>query len=144
MRCKAVCPRCAKTVIVFTITIEEAWQPPEVCPICNQVVRFIISEGWDASPGEQQASRELDERMYLQGLRQAFIRMLGVCIEGLGADDSLVRKVRWLKEREEVKLRLHELCREFGDDSWPEDLYLPDVMEKHLAKPLWEMQKRAE
>lgn len=43
----------------------------------------------------------------------------------------------WNMEREETVKILRELCEEFGDNLWPDDLYLRDVIEKHLAKYLW-------
>jgi hypothetical protein len=40
----------------------------------------------------------------------------------------------WLKERENCIKILRELCQEFGDNTWTDDMNLADVLEKHLAK----------
>jgi len=45
------------------------------------------------------------------------------------------------KERAETILFLRELCEEFGDNEWKDDLHLKDILEKHLAKRLWEIDK---
>lgn len=39
-------------------------------------------------------------------------------------------------EREQTISALRELCAVFGDNDWPEDLNLADVVEKHLGKHL--------
>jgi hypothetical protein len=39
-------------------------------------------------------------------------------------------------EREKTISALRELCAAFGDNDWPNDLHLADVIEKHLGKHL--------
>lgn len=39
-------------------------------------------------------------------------------------------------ERTETVHALRELCKEFGDNDWSDDLHLADVIEKHLARHL--------
>jgi hypothetical protein len=40
------------------------------------------------------------------------------------------------REREMTIVALRSLCAEFGDNDWPDDLHLADVVEKHLGKHL--------
>lgn len=47
----------------------------------------------------------------------------------------------WNAERAAVVLILRELCQEFGDNDWAENAHLADVIEKHLAKHLWDKEK---
>lgn len=57
------------------------------------------------------------------------------CAE-LGADDPAARQAAWLAERAETVTALRELCREYGDNDWPDTLHLVDVIDKHLARHL--------
>lgn len=41
-------------------------------------------------------------------------------------------------ERKDLVAALREVCKAFGDNDWPDDLHLADVIEKHLAKHLHE------
>ena len=41
-----------------------------------------------------------------------------------------------LKEREVAVAALRELCGEYGDNDWADDLHLADVIEKHLRRHL--------
>ena len=42
----------------------------------------------------------------------------------------------WIIEREAAIRVLRCVCSEFGDNDWPDDLHLSDVIEKHLYRPL--------
>lgn len=44
-------------------------------------------------------------------------------------------------ERTAVVGVLRGLCCDFGDNDWSADLHLADVIEKHLAKYLWDKEK---
>ena len=39
-------------------------------------------------------------------------------------------------ERQETIRTLRGLCKDFGDNNWPDNLHLGDVIEKHLGKYL--------
>lgn len=41
-----------------------------------------------------------------------------------------------VSERQETIKSLRGLCKDFGDNDWPDDLHLADVIEKHLGKYL--------
>jgi predicted secreted protein len=46
-------------------------------------------------------------------------------------------------EREAAVQALREMCRDFGDNDWPEDLHLADILDKHLAKHLHARKRKA-
>lgn len=47
------------------------------------------------------------------------------------------QKDKWVdRERATTIAALRSLCAEFGDNDWPDDLHLADVVEKHLGKHL--------
>ena len=43
-------------------------------------------------------------------------------------------------ERAGVVVTLRALCADFGDNDWPDDLDIADVIEKHLSRHLYEKQ----
>lgn len=52
--------------------------------------------------------------------------------------DILIIRECWIGgERAEVVDILRELCKDYGDNDWEDNLNLRDVIEKHLAKHLW-------
>jgi hypothetical protein len=77
---------------------------------------------------------EKEELAYGVGARSAWTRMLQTALKELGHDapDS----ASLLIEREEAVAALRSLCADFGDNDWPDDLHLADVIEKHLGKHL--------
>lgn len=42
----------------------------------------------------------------------------------------------WRIERHQVVMALRSICSEFGDNDWPAELNLADVLEKHLRRHL--------
>lgn len=44
-------------------------------------------------------------------------------------------------ERKQIILIPRDLCAEFGDNDWSDMTYLPDIIEKHLAKHLWKKEQ---
>lgn len=49
---------------------------------------------------------------------------------------SDAKKLFEFTERQETIKSLRGLCKDFGDNDWPDDLHLADVIEKHLGKYL--------
>lgn len=47
-------------------------------------------------------------------------------------------EARWLSEREQAVAMLRQVCEVHGDNDWPDDLHLADVIEKHLDRHLEE------
>jgi hypothetical protein len=81
-----------------------------------------------------------DERdtAYTNGHQRAWLSMMNECIRQLGYEHAEVIQTRWIRERAELVLTLRAICEDFGDNDWPDDLNLADVMNKHLAKYLHE------
>ena len=75
-----------------------------------------------------------DERSYVEGNRRAWLTVLGTCLRELG--DDAPESARLTLERQEAVAQLRELCERFGDNDWPDDLHLADVIDKHLGRHL--------
>lgn len=102
-------------------------------PIVATVRRFDVS----ADIAAVQADR--GPRTFEEGCRHALMSMAGHLISELNASGG-PRTVASLtlaahRERLELVSVLRRLCAKLGDNDWPDDLYLPDVIEKHLR---WE------
>jgi hypothetical protein len=66
-------------------------------------------------------------------------------LAGLAPDeDPLVKLGRAVAQRREIVAALREVCEAYGDNDWPDDAYLPDVIEKHLGQHLDEKAEEAE
>ena len=79
---------------------------------------------------------EEQESIYMRGYAAAQLSMLNVCMRGLGVDDPVARAAAYLEERMAVIQYLRSECAEYGDNDWPDDLYISDIIEKHLLQPL--------
>lgn len=84
-------------------------------------------------PKDDQERSEID---YIRGSRAAWLAMLGECLGQLGYDDPEVQRVKWVNERESTVAMLRMVCGDHGDNEWPDNLHLADVIEKHLARHL--------
>lgn len=82
---------------------------------------------------------EKEELAYIEGQQTIWRVMLRKCIAHLipqydePGDKQLALLVA---ERSEAIAILRNLCEEFGDNDWDEDLYLADIIDKHLGKHL--------
>lgn len=76
------------------------------------------------------------EQSYTRGSRMALILMLQHVLKHLGYDDPEAAHVKWIAERELTVGVLRRVCGDHGDNDWPDDLCLADVVEKHLARQL--------
>lgn len=47
-------------------------------------------------------------------------------------------KPDYTNERKETYLLLKELCQDYGDNNWDEELAIPDIIEKHFSKHLYQ------
>ncbi len=79
----------------------------------------------------------MNEQSYIEGSRRAWLRMLQEAISQLGTEGDAHR---WIAERHEVVATLRRLCDVYGDNDWPDNLALQDVIEKHLWRHLDEDQ----
>ena len=73
-----------------------------------------------------------DEKSWVAGRRAALTSMLGRVLGDLGYQDAEASRAAWVLEREGVVRVLRRVCGDFGDNNWPVDLDLGDVIEKHL------------
>jgi hypothetical protein len=74
---------------------------------------------------------DLSDKAYLRGQREAWVEMLKLCLRNLGYEST--DRIDWIVEREAIIASLRSLCSAVGDNDWSEDLYLADVIDKHLA-----------
>jgi len=74
------------------------------------------------------------EQHYLDGQQSVYRALLMVCLQHLSGGDHAAK---WLlAERAETIALLRQLCVESGDLEWTDDLALPDIIEKHLFRPM--------
>lgn len=63
--------------------------------------------------------------------------VLGQALHELGYSDPSTRRLETLvKQIEEARLALREVCAAYGDNDWDDKLRLADVIEKHLGRHL--------
>lgn len=74
----------------------------------------------------------MSEQDYVEGSRRAWLSILQLALRHLEIDDVEAGKARWVSERQEIIAKLREICKRYGDNDWPDDLHLADVIEKHL------------
>ena len=77
-----------------------------------------------------------EEKAYIAGGRSAWRLMLQTALQHLGYDRAEATEKRWILEREEAISRLRDLCGKFGDNDWPNELHLADIIDKHLGRHL--------
>ena len=65
-----------------------------------------------------------------QGKRAAWIMIMRQAIEALGLDAR--EASGWQVERAEAIEMLRQVCEEIGDNDWPDNLHLADIIEKHI------------
>jgi hypothetical protein len=75
---------------------------------------------------------EAEDKAYLAGRRAALVRTMQDCARQLGDDDPLAKAAACIEERESAVRALRAICAEHGDNDWPDNAYLVDVLEKHL------------
>ncbi|HXJ61945.1 MAG TPA: hypothetical protein VNU68_35345 [Verrucomicrobiae bacterium] len=72
------------------------------------------------------------ENGYLAGQRRVYLEMLATALRGLGRDAPEWQLGRLISEREEAVATCRRICVEHGDNDWPDDLHLSDIIEKHV------------
>lgn len=78
---------------------------------------------------------ESEERAYVIGSQRAYASMLATCLRELSPAEP--RPNDWaVVQLAEVRIALRRVCEAFGDNDWPDDLHLADVIEKHLERHL--------
>ena len=82
---------------------------------------------------QDQELRDLDHE---RGSRAAWLQMLQICLQNLGYKSEEGGRSAWISEREQAISILRQVCDEFGDNDWPDNLHLADIIEKHLWRNL--------
>lgn len=75
------------------------------------------------------------ERGYIQGSTLSKVYLLRHLLGDLRVDvpnDPLVLLAIQVAERAETVAKLREICAIHGDNDWPDDAHLTDVLEHHL------------
>ncbi len=77
-------------------------------------------------------SEEEQDGDYLAGRRRAHLEHFETALRGLGREGPEWTEKRWVMEREATIILLRQICGELGDNDWPDDFHLVDIIEKHL------------
>lgn len=81
----------------------------------------------------------MSERDFIEGERRALLGILAHVtsrLQSLGGSTVLCNTAAHVAERQEAIAKLREVCAEHGDNDWPDDLHLADIIEKHLFRHL--------
>ena len=76
------------------------------------------------------------ERAYVDGCRSVWVRLIAQARTALGYSGRTASS--FIVEREQAISALRDICEEHGDNDWPDDLSLADIITKHLARPMEE------
>jgi hypothetical protein len=77
---------------------------------------------------------------YENGVHDAFLTILRAILPHLPKGEEAT-KAELLAERQETIRALRNVCAYFGDNSWPDNLYIPDIIDKYLYTPLADRQE---
>ena len=80
----------------------------------------------------------MDEISYIEGRKAAWADIYRQAQAHVEEGAAARTRPELALERRETIALLRSLCAEFGDNDWEEDLYLPDIIEKHLGRHLEE------
>lgn len=72
-----------------------------------------------------------EEAAYIRGRKAVRREQLGEILRELEGED--LTRERLIAERSAMIAALRRICRYHGDNDWSDDLYLPDIIDKHLA-----------
>jgi hypothetical protein len=74
---------------------------------------------------------ESEEAAYVRGRKAVLREQLGTALRGLGGEK--LSREELIQERADAIAALREVCDDHGDNDWEDNLYLPDIITKHLA-----------
>lgn len=79
-----------------------------------------------------------EEQAWIRGNKAAWARIATQAERELSGTNKahVGRRAGYAAERASVVAALRELCAEHGDNDWDDNLYLPDVIRKHLGRHL--------
>lgn len=78
---------------------------------------------------------EKEEQAYLLGKKNAWLDIINEALLNL-TDDPAAMAAQWASERFAAVAALRAICASHGDNEWPDNLHLADVIEKHLGRHL--------
>lgn len=78
--------------------------------------------------------RDAHEQGWSEGYKAAARSMMRHAMTHLDAPGKT--EAQWKLERAAIVAMLRQVCAEHGDNDWPDNLYLPDVIAKHLWRNL--------
>jgi hypothetical protein len=83
---------------------------------------------------------EKEDRAYVRGRQAAYLeifRTVAMELDFLKDEEQIKSKLsHLLQERHFAIDALRTVCGMHGDNDWPDNLYLPDIIEKHLGRQL--------
>ena len=83
---------------------------------------------------------EKEDRAYTRGRQAAFLEILTTVameLDFLKDEEKIKSKLaHLLQERHYAIGALRDVCGGHGDNDWTDNLYLPDIIEKHLGRQL--------
>jgi hypothetical protein len=74
---------------------------------------------------------EREEAAYILGQKAIYREMLGTALRHLGGEH--LSREDLIKECTDTIAVLRGLCADHGDNDWDDDLYLADIVSKHLG-----------
>lgn len=77
---------------------------------------------------------DAEEAAYMEGRKAILRQHLGTILRELDGED--LTRERLMLERADAIAALRRVCREHGDNDWTDNLYLSDIIDKHLADHL--------
>lgn len=77
---------------------------------------------------------ENEELQFEEGRKSVWRSLLSEAVREIGAEDQALEGL--IAERFDAVKKLREICAEYGDNDWDDDLRLADVIEKHLYRHL--------
>lgn len=80
---------------------------------------------------------EAEEQAYIRGGNAVASKFLREALRELGGEEQDAHA--WRLERAATVEALRGVCEVHGDNDWPDDLHLADVIDKHLGRYLGEL-----
>ena len=96
----------------------------------------IYMQGKQVIPINDVQEAEQADRHYTAGYRAALLFTFRSVLDELGYNSLEEKQAAWILEREEAIAILRKVCAAYGDNDWPDDLSLGDVITRHLEKYL--------
>lgn len=87
---------------------------------------------------DEEALRGLEDQAYENGYRAAAKAVIRSMLRRLRPDEEDRKLCRMALELDDTRQQLRRVCAVAGDNDWEDNLYLADVVEKHLGRYLCE------